>query len=256
VNDIQRSIDFGWIADKYVSARGGQERIRQTADLLENHLDQGSIILDIGAGPAQIASNLPGNSKIICLDISHAMTKVAAEISCSVIQADAQHLPLAANSVDAALMLWVLNHVANPEDSIREVHRVLHAKGRLLYLSGIPTHPSWDILGNMLNRLDNLRQASVEFEGRLTCFAESIGLRILHDGSQIVRFRQRPRGLAKRIQDRSYGHLRHVDEETWERTVVPLLETLNRLPKSDSYYERENKYSFIVFEKRPKALWT
>lgn len=249
MTDIHRSVNFGWIAERYIDTRGGQERIHQTVNLLNNYLEPGNIVLDIGAGPGQIASNLMSSRKVICLDISSEMTKVAAETSCPIIQADAQKLPLATKSVDAALMVWVLNHIANPADAIREAHRILRMEGRLLYLSGIPAHPCWDTLGNILKRLDNLRQADLEFEVRLTSFAKSIGLKILHEGSHIVRFRQRPRGLAKRIEDRTYGHLRHLDNETWKRTVVPILAILNQLPNPDNYYERENVYRFVVFEK-------
>ena len=252
MTDIQRSVDFGWIAENYISARGGQERIHQTVDLLTDHLKSSNTIVDIGTGPARIASNLFNNRKVICLDISAEMARAAAKTSRSVIQADAQKLPLATESMDAALMIWVLNHIADPAAAIQEAHRVLCARGRLLYLSGIPTHPNWDELGNIMNRLNSIRKEALEFEARLTYFSESIGLKILHEGSHIVRFRQRPRGLAKRIADRSYGHLRHLDKETWESTVVPILAALNRLPNSDNYYERENKYRFIVFEKQPK----
>lgn len=250
MTDICRSIDFGWIAEQYISARGGQQRIYQTVNLLKPYLNTSDTILDIGTGPAQIASILARNSRVICLDISAEMTKVAAKMSLSIIQADAQELPLVNECVDAALMLWVLNHVGNPSKAMQEAYRVLRMKGRLLYLSGIPKHPSWDTLGNVLNRLDSLRQARLKFEGHLAPFAESIGMEILEEGSYIVRFRQRPRGLAKRIEDRSYGHLRNLDEETWQRTVVPTIETLNRLPDSNSYYTRENNYKFIVFEKQ------
>ena len=251
MNDTRRSTDFGWLATDYVQTRGGQPRIQQTVTLIMEHLDTSSIVLDIGTGPGEIAASLVcENRKVIALDLSDSMAKVASKIICSsVIRADAQTLPLANWSIDAALMIWVVNHVANPSAAVRDVHRVLRPGGRLLYLSGIPTHPDWDILGKTIERLDSLRQTAVRLERNFKHLSESIGFRVLHEESHVIRFRQRPYGLAKRIEARSYGHLRYLDDRTWDRDVAPTIDALNQMPNPDEYRERQNEHTFIVLEK-------
>jgi ubiquinone/menaquinone biosynthesis C-methylase UbiE len=256
MRDTRRSTDFGWLATEYAQTRGGRRRIQQTVTLLTEHLDTSGIVLDIGTGPGEIAASLACESrKLIALDLSDLMTKVASKIIFgSVIRADAQILPLANGSVDAVLMIWVVNHVANPTAAVRDVYRVLRPGGRLLYLSGIPTHPDWDILGKMIERLDSLRQTAVRLERNFRGLAESIGFKVLHEQSHVICFRQRPYGLAKRIEARSYGHLRYLDARTWQRNVAPTIDALKRMPNPDEYCERQNEHTFIVFEKGQEAV--
>ena len=53
------------------------------------------------------------------------------------VQADARAMPFPDNSFDAAWSIWVLEHVPNPEQALREIRRVLRPDG-LLFLS-----PAW-----------------------------------------------------------------------------------------------------------------
>ena len=248
---INGSTDFGWLTADYVHTRGGQERIQRIVALLTEHLGTNGVVLDIGCGSGRIAGSLTAeNRKIVAIDLSDSMARAAYDaLRGSVIRADAQSLPFANESVDAALMIWVINHVSNPFAAIQDVHRVLRPGGRLLYLSGIPIHPDWDVLGKILKRLDRLRQESVQLERNFRNVAEQIGFKVLHEKNHVVCFRQRPSGLAARIEGRLYGHLRYLDHETWERDVTPTIDALTRMPNTDEYRERQNRHAFIVFEK-------
>ena len=53
------------------------------------------------------------------------------------VQADARAMPFRDGEFDAAWSIWVLDHVPNPEQALREIRRVLKPGG-LLYLS-----PAW-----------------------------------------------------------------------------------------------------------------
>lgn len=56
--------------------------------------------------------------------------------------ADPVALPFADGAFDAALSLGVLEHVADPDDSLDELHRVLRPGGRL-YVYKLPNRFSW-----------------------------------------------------------------------------------------------------------------
>jgi SAM-dependent methyltransferase len=50
-------------------------------------------------------------------------------------------LPLAAGQFDLVLALWVLEHVARPDQLLAEVHRALRPGGRFLFLTPNARHP-------------------------------------------------------------------------------------------------------------------
>jgi SAM-dependent methyltransferase len=245
------STDFGWISSGYIQARGGQERVSAITALIDRHLCREGTVLDIGTGPGEIAARLMTASRtVVGVDIAPEMARLAAKVlDGRAYEADAECLPFEAGSFDGAIAVWVLNHVANPARALAEVHRVLRPGGRMFYLSGIPSHPAWDRIGVRLQQLDVLRSAQVDREHRIVSLADSLGLRPVLTGQLVVKFKQRPRGLAERIENRSYGHLRGLDEETWRRVVLPVVEGLGRMPGPDRHRNRQNNHAFAVFEK-------
>ena len=66
--------------------------------------------------------------QVMGIDISGERLKDA-KSSIVVIQADAQRLPLKANSIDCVLCSEVLEHLVDPDQCIGEVHRVLKSGG-------------------------------------------------------------------------------------------------------------------------------
>lgn len=251
---IDRSTDFEWLAHRYVEERGGQERIAQIVTLLDAYLPRSGVILDVGVGPGQIAASLTNTDRrVIGVDISAAMAAFARDaLGSNALRADAQSLPLPNGSIDAVMMIWVLNHVANPSAAIIEAARVLNPGGRLLFLSGIPRHPNWDTVGLIISALDVLRQGQILWEDSLESVGKLCGLAVIHHDTYVTRFRQRPSGLAHRIATRSYGHLRDLDPATWCNNVEPVIHALNHLSTLPEYRSRENQHPFLVLEKSRK----
>lgn len=245
------STDFGWISGRYVPSRGGTERVSTIASLIDRHLCREGTILDVGTGPGEIAARLArAGRRVVGIDIAPEMVALASRVLDGLaLQADAERLPFEDESFDGAMAVWVLNHVGDPVRALSEIHRVLRPGGRALYLSGLPSHPSWDRLGEQLKQLDALRPAQVERERRMVTVAESLGLRSVLAGEMVVKFQQRPRGLADRIENRSYGHLQGLDEQTWTTAVRPVVESLSRMRDPDTYRRRQNNHVFAVLEK-------
>lgn len=86
-------------------------------------------VLDIGCGGGRHSIYLKEKGlDVVGIDISCQRLKKA-KPAIEVIQADAHHLPLEANSVDCVLCSEVLEHLADPNKCIEEVKRVLKNGG-------------------------------------------------------------------------------------------------------------------------------
>lgn len=102
----------------------------------------GDAVLDVGAGAgidSLIASRLVGpQGRVIALDLTHAMTRKlrdnledAGIDNVRVVQASAERLPLADNSVDVITSNGALNLVPDKRQAVNEMFRVLRPHGRL-----------------------------------------------------------------------------------------------------------------------------
>jgi SAM-dependent methyltransferase len=93
-------------------------------------------IVDVGTGVGtlmpEILAAFP-QASLVGIDRSPGMLALAPRgdrrIACAV--ADARELPLASASVDLALMVFMLFHVENPADGLREARRVVRPGGRI-----------------------------------------------------------------------------------------------------------------------------
>lgn len=99
-------------------------------------LSDGAVVLDLGAGEADLRARLP-RARYIALDrgIGHA----GWDYSKLDVVADATAIPLAGASVDLIVCKQVLEHIPEPVRLLEEVRRVLHPGGRIL----LSTNQSW-----------------------------------------------------------------------------------------------------------------
>jgi len=87
------------------------------------------IVLDIGCAHKTSRKYLDKDVQYIGLDYYTAQTLYNSNPD---IYASAEYLPLAEKSVDAVLLLDVLEHVADPDLCVQEIERVLVAGGKLV----------------------------------------------------------------------------------------------------------------------------
>ncbi|MBY0492288.1 MAG: metalloregulator ArsR/SmtB family transcription factor [Gemmatimonadaceae bacterium] len=101
-------------------------------------LDPSLVIGDLGCGTGALAASLaPHVQHVHAIDASPAMlaTATARLADCrnvTVAEGTLEDLPLADDTLDVAVLMLVLHHVADPVRALAEVHRVLKPTGRLL----------------------------------------------------------------------------------------------------------------------------
>lgn len=97
-------------------------------------LSSAGLVADIGAGTGALLPAIRAaapSARVVALDASAGMLRVArAAREATAIQADALALPMAAQCADAVLLAYMLFHVADPVQALRETARVLRPAGR------------------------------------------------------------------------------------------------------------------------------
>lgn len=140
----QRSVDteafFGRVAGDWDSMRRDLFGDNFAMQCLASFLPESWIVADLGCGTGELVAQLAGSvSKVVGIDREEAMLSVAEQRLFGVKNVEVRRgrltdLPLADNSVDAALCMLVLHHVAELAPVFAEVSRVLKAQGQFLVL--------------------------------------------------------------------------------------------------------------------------
>lgn len=92
-------------------------------------------IIDLGGGTGRIASFFKNKvKKVTVVDTSEAMLKQCRrrhpELSC--LRAEAHSLPIPDNSIDKIIIVDAFHHFKNQRQVVKEIQRVLSAKGKII----------------------------------------------------------------------------------------------------------------------------
>jgi ArsR family transcriptional regulator len=107
-------------------------------------LNEGWTVGDLGCGTGPVSEALaPFVGQVIAVDDSEAMLASARERLAGVSNVELrlgelESLPIEDSRLDAATLVLVLHHLADPEKVLREVARVLRPGGRLLVVDMLP----------------------------------------------------------------------------------------------------------------------
>jgi ubiquinone/menaquinone biosynthesis C-methylase UbiE len=157
-NDLIRRVDPNEYRAKVKDVYGGRQgALLSTASVISLHVPLGKrllrtrkfdlrgmkSILDVGSGAGQIAGHLlqyaDDDAQIVCTDLSHPMLCRAQRRLRSdrpvFIAADLSALPFADGSFDGVTCGYVLEHLPEPVDGLRELARVMCPGGRMLLLT-------------------------------------------------------------------------------------------------------------------------
>ena len=127
-----------------VRAADPQQRAMLKAYLSELHLPSAAIALDVGCGTGSVSrvlAEMPGVREVVGIDPSPIFVDKARELAKDLPQlcfqnGDGQALPFANASFDLVVFHTTLCHLPDPEQALREAHRVLRADGWLAVFDG------------------------------------------------------------------------------------------------------------------------
>lgn len=113
-------------------------------------------ILDLGGGTGRVSALAPAGSRYICLDFEYPKLRqfLARYPRGHALMADATRVPVADNSVQLVICVFVAHHLRTHEFSalLCEVRRVLTHTGRFLFLDPVLNRVRWQ--SRLLWRLD------------------------------------------------------------------------------------------------------
>ena len=147
-----------------------------------SYLPENSRILEIGAGTGANFLFYPNCKRAAAAEISFKMIEIAkgkpnAE-QISLVQSDAEILPFAENSFDAAFATLVFCSIPNPVKAFAELKRVIVPNGKIILLEHIRPN---NFSGYFFDALNILTVALIEdyFNRETAKIAERAGLKIL-----------------------------------------------------------------------------
>ena len=129
---FRKTIDYDQVSKVYDQVREGNPEM-VTQILLEVSLTKSSLVLDVGCGTGNntilFATVIP--SQVVGLDISLGMLQKAYEKQSQIpfVQAPADCIPFASNSLDFVYMTEVLHHLPNIPATLHEICRILKSSG-------------------------------------------------------------------------------------------------------------------------------
>jgi SAM-dependent methyltransferase len=239
---------FDRVADIYDETRGGERRGRQFADDLAAWLI-GPRVVELGIGTGVIANGLRRRDvEVLGVDLSPAMIRRAADrIGARVAIADVDQLPLPDNAVDSAYFVWVLHLVHDPAATLTEAARIVRPGGRIVTITNGHEYPGDDEISPIIDGLAPLRQARLDHNA--VAAGNHPRLELVHEGfTSWDEHETVPTVEADAIERRIYSSLFDVDDDEWQRVVVPVIDRLRSLPHPDQPRRRRNRHPLLVWE--------
>jgi len=145
-----------------------------------SYLPENSRILEIGAGTGANFKFYPNSKCAVASEISIKMLEIARNKTAEIrlVQTNAEVLPFAANSFDAAFATLVFCSIPKPENAFAELQRIIKPNGKIVLLEHVRPNGLPGFLFDFLNIL-TVPLIEDHFNRQTAKLAEKSGLKIL-----------------------------------------------------------------------------
>ncbi len=145
-----------------------------------SYLPENSRILEIGAGTGANFCFYPQCKNAVASEISYKMLEFAKEKTeiIELVQANAETLPFAANTFDAAFATLVFCSIPNPQKAFDEIKRVVKPNGKFILLEHIRPKGLFGYVFDILNFF-TVALIDDHFNRETAKIAEKSGLKVL-----------------------------------------------------------------------------
>jgi SAM-dependent methyltransferase len=238
---------FDRVAAIYDDTRGGERRGDRFADDLVPWMI-GPRVVELGVGTGVIANGLLRHGvEVVGFDLSDAMMRAAVDrVGPRVAVADVDQLPIAADSVDTAYFVWVLQLVRDPIATLTEAARVVRPGGRVVAILSDGEYAPDDEIAPLVKRLSALRAERLTPEEIIA--AELPAMTLDHQGATSWdEFADTVADQIHGIENRIYSSMFDVDDDTWDRIVEPVLDGLRALPDHHRPRQRRSRHPIVVW---------
>ena len=143
-------------------------------------LPENARVLEIGAGTGANFKFYPHSDFPVASEISLKMLALARRKTNEIklVQADAETLPFAANSFDAAFATLVFCSLPNPQNAFGELRRIVRPNGRIVLLEHVRPNGLLGYIFDFLN-IFTVRLIEDHFNRQTARLAENSGLKVL-----------------------------------------------------------------------------
>lgn len=118
-----------------------------------NFLEVGDSVIDLGGGTGRVSLLIAQKvKKLVIVDASAAMLKVAASRGLEIVCGTAEKIPVAKDSVDKITIIDAFHHFQEPEIALKEIFRVLKPGGKV-FIEEVFPH---GLFGNALVFAENV----------------------------------------------------------------------------------------------------
>ena len=250
------SAPFDRIANRYDETRSLDTR-RSLAGFLTSWLVPG-LVLDVGVGTGQVASGLrDAGYNVVGVDLSEPMLVRARErLGRTLVRGDARALPIADNVMANVVFVASLVSIRDVPRAFSEAARVLRMGGRLLATYDSPIIRSEngmrDDIMDAAAPLDDLEAFQrPDTKEALDAAAKAVGLTsVSHTVSDEMPRRTSPESFARQLEDRVFSVLWDINDDSWNRVVVPTIERLRALPEPNRPRVRNHSYRIGIYQRR------
>jgi SAM-dependent methyltransferase len=118
--------------------------------------------LDVGTGAGFVARELTRRgAHVVATDLAHSMLRAGSDQRPPGVVGDVRVLPFVDEAFDLVTAAFVLNHLADPAEGLRELSRVTRPNGVLLATTfdGLPPHPAKEVVDAVAARFGFVRPA-------------------------------------------------------------------------------------------------